>query len=318
MSSLHEFFLEWRRESNPWREAYREGGGTFERAFLLFFALFAVLNVLGALLGKRYGPPLTSRPGVIAATFHAAATSALSLQVLMSHGGPDEDYAPWQNRALPLSLAYFVANFFWYCIPRWDWPIAFHHLVMCVCHYPVGHDAGAVLAGAGDRSWVLWLSATGYTSEVATVLTNYRWYLIQTLEEDWVGFAVTNLLVALSWAGRVVLFAHLLIAEIIPRAPLYVERKQLLTYAIMVAGHAIIGVLLFFWILVMCRGGVGSLLTFKKREKGTSDASFSFGDESGQRKTTLSSSLSPSAKARAWVDGTMFNKSDAAAHTKTQ
>ena len=60
-------------------------------------------------------------------------------------------------------------------MPKGDGLILFHHLVMCVCHYPVGSGAGARLAGAGDARWVVWLSMMGYLSEVSNPLMNYRW-----------------------------------------------------------------------------------------------------------------------------------------------
>lgn len=194
----------------------------------------------------------------------------------------------WQRVALPLSLAYFAVDVYWYCLPTNDVLIAFHHFVMCFCHYPVGHDSGAVLAGAGDKEWVVWLSIAGYTSEISTVLMNYRWYLLQTLEEDWIGFAVVNVLVVFSWMARIVLFGYLLAFEIAPRFALFVEKKQLLTYVIMVLGHAVIGLLSCYWVSVMCRGGVRSLVTFqkrdnKKRKDGDSEGTaFCFGDDIGR------------------------------------
>lgn len=332
LTSLRDFFLEWRAESNPWRESYREGGGTFETIFLGFVALFVLLNWLGSVLGRKLGrplgPPLSRRPTVLAASFHSGSTSVIAIYLLLFRGDDDDDKGGrsvvWQRVALPLSLAYFVVDVYWYCLPTNDVLIAFHHFVMCFCHYPVGHDSGAVLAGAGDKEWVVWLSIAGYTSEISTVLMNYRWYLLQTLEEDWIGFAVVNVFVVLSWMARIVLFGYLLTFEIAPRFALYVEKKQLLTYVIMVVGHAVIGLLSCYWVRVMCRGGVRSLITFQKRDdkKQKGDDSegtpFSFGDDIGRdskgkeaEKRQVSSPHLVFKKgmeeAEAYVEGTLFD-----------
>merc|ERR1711862_462722 len=80
----------------------------------------------------------------------------------------------------------------------------------------------------GDPNWVTWLSVVGYTSEVSTALMNYRWYLINTLEEDWVGFGVTNVLTVLGWGGRVIMFTYLLVVEILPRYELYKSTNKCL------------------------------------------------------------------------------------------
>uniref|UniRef100_A0A7S2U7B6 TLC domain-containing protein n=1 Tax=Attheya septentrionalis TaxID=420275 RepID=A0A7S2U7B6_9STRA len=332
-SAFVEFWVEWKKESNPWREAYLEGGGTFERSMIMCCMGFAVLHFVATALGKKYGPPLSGRPTVLAATFHAGSTSILAIYVLWINRGKQEgeevDFSIWQQWALPLSLAYFVAEFFWYCVPRRDVLISVHHVIMCFCHYPVGHDAGAVLAGAGNPNWVLWLSAMGYTSELSSVLMNYRWYLLETLDSNWIGFGICNVLVALSWAGRVVLFGYLLVFEIAPLAPLYAEKKQLLTYVIMVFGHVVIGVLSMYWLRIMCRGGFKSLLVFKKKK--SSGGGFTFGADIGRDDDATEATTTTPTKAddttpvappmsprqlllqtgvnesRAYVNGTLFN-----------
>lgn len=355
--SPYEYYLEWRHESNPWKEAYRaeaaaaaaggggsSGGGdsgTFQRTFLIFLLLFAALNLMGQCFGKVYsGSPLSTRPTVLAGTFHALATAVLSTYLLLiappsaeEGEGLHYDWSLWQTVAIPLSLSYFAVDAIWYCLPRSDGLIFFHHVIMCFCHYPVINDAGATLAGAGDATFAVWLSIVGYTSEMSTCLMNYRWYLIQTLEKDWIGFAIVNVLVTLSWAYRIILFAYLLAWEIIPRTALYVEKKQLLTYVIMFTGHAVIGLLSLYWLRIMCRGGLKSLLTFKKKKRVDegSPAGFSFGDDIGREADTTCSRNKKSAcaalpahgsgriiqegieEARGWVDGTLFQAKDKSA-----
>ena len=189
----------------------------------------------GQFLGKRPESPLSARPTVLAGTFHALATSMISIYLLVVRPHEGEaptiiDWSMWQTVAIPLSLSYFAADAVWYCLPRSDGLIFFHHVIMCFCHYPIINRAGATLAGGGDATFSTWLSVIGYTSEVSTCLMNYRWYLLQTLDRDWIGFAIVNILVVISWAYRIVLFSYLLLWEIIPRTPQYVETKQLLTY----------------------------------------------------------------------------------------
>ena len=53
----------------------------------------------------------------------------------------------------------------------------------------------------------------GYLSEVSNPLMNYRWWLIHTLQEHWIGFAVVNVLIIVSFALRIVLMGYLLAFE---------------------------------------------------------------------------------------------------------
>ncbi len=191
--------------------------------------------------------------------------------------------------------------------------IFIHHCIMCFCHYPVAHEAGAALAGAGDVEWVTWLSIVGYTSEVATAIMNYRWYLINTLEENWIGFGIVNGVVVASWAGRVFMFTYLLIVEIFPRMPMYVEQQQMFTFSIMVFGHAGIGLLSLHWCIVMLKGGLKSLFVFKKKSKArvlNPQQGFSFADEVAGKDADQKTPLSPlkiiEEEAEAYKDGTIF------------
>lgn len=328
-----DFYREWRHESNPWREAHRsdaeEGGNKFLTSFLFFLVTFAALNALGKFIGKRRpDSPLSTRPTVLAGTFHALATSAISIYLLVARPSDDVrvsalsseptiDWSLWQAVAIPLSLAYFAADAVWYCLPRSDGLIFFHHVIMCFCHYPIINHAGATLAGGGDAPFSTWLSVVGYTSEVSTCLMNYRWYLLQTLEGDWIGFAVVNVLVVLSWSYRIVLFAYLLLWEIMPRTPQYVEKKQLLTYFIMFSGHAIIGALSIYWLSLMCKGGIKGLLTFrrKKRKKLPEVGGFSFGDDIGREGSVQDEKMGHGLiqqsvdEAKGYVEGTLFQSS---------
>jgi hypothetical protein len=307
--------------NNPWTECLLHGDFIFEKRFLMFSLGYILVGSLGNRIQRSYqaavrenpeSPPdargwksmIASRPTVIAATLHAISTSVLAVGVLIAYYGNrthdvDGPSSPWlyrgttdlihvwQRIGLPISLSYFVTDCYFYCLPRKDAIIFVHHCIMCFCHYPVSCAGGVTLSGAGDAEWATWLSIVGYTSEVSTALMNYRWYLINTLEENWVGFGIVNGFVVVSWAGRVILFAHLLIAEIFPRMFVFIEKGQLFTYAVMVFGHASIGLLSLHWCIVMCRGGLRSLFVFKKQKRPPGlnpQQGFSFAEEVGGRK----------------------------------
>ena len=252
-----------------------------------------LLNEAGRYIGQKYGGPLAARPTVLAGSFHAVATSVLALYVLLvrEDGTESNDgsvsmsrWSPWQHIGVPLSVSYFAMDTVYYCIPRKDMLILFHHAVVVFCHYPVMSSDGATLAGCGDPIWPLWISALGYTAEISTVLMNYRWYLLQTLEKQWIGFGINNILVLLSWTARVALYPYLLLVQILPRSGLYIERKQILCYFIMVLGHVIIWLLSLHWLSVMLSGGIRNLLLFSKKRPVSSkgDGGFSFGDDIGR------------------------------------
>ena len=307
--------------NNPWTECLLHVDSIFEKRFLLFSLGYVLVSLLGNWIQRSYhaavrenpeSPPdarswkslIASRPTVIAATIHAMSTSVVAVGILIAYYGNrmydvDGTSSPWSYRGttnlihvwqrvgLPISLSYFVTDSYFYCLPRRDVIIFVHHCIMCFCHYPVSCTGGALLSGAGDAEWATWLSVVGYTSEVSTAMMNYRWYLINTLEENWIGFGIVNGFVVISWAGRVILFTHLLIAEIFPRMSMFIEQGQLFTYAVMVFGHASIGLLSLHWCIVMCRGGLKSLFVFKKQTRPAvlhPRQGFSFAEEVGGKK----------------------------------
>jgi len=158
----------------------------------------------------------------------------------------------WQVVALPLSLSYFLVDMIFYCYPRRDYIISLHHIFVIIAMYPVGNDEGAMLFGGGDRNWTVLMSAIAYISEVSTVLMNYKWYLLRTLDGPWIGFTLVNICAALSWFARIIWYTYALFFEIIPRAPLYVEKKQLSAYLFMFAGDIFFGVLSAYWLKGVC------------------------------------------------------------------
>lgn len=336
--------------TNPWVECFLKGDLVFENRFLLYSIGYALVSIVGTWCQSSYhaaakanpeSPPdprsfkalIASRPTVIAATIHSVATSVIAVGILVAYYSNQDSETPWvlhegntnliriwQRVGLPISLSYFVMDSYFYCLPRKDLVIFIHHCIMCFCHYPVSHASGAVLAGAGSVEWVTWLSIVGYTSELSTAMMNYRWYLINTLEENWIGFGIVNAVVVVGWAGRVIMFSYLLFVEIFPRMHLYVESNQVFTYAVMVFGHAGIGLLSLHWCAVMCKGGLKSLFVFKKKERGALNPQqgFSFADEVGGRsdnETEQKASNGPlkviEDDAQAYTNGTIFGAQQA-------
>ena len=311
-----EFVGKYQTIQNPWTEGFLHGEGIFESWFIIYLLGYILVSFVGNWCHSSYhaavkknlttSPPdsrsikalIASRPTVIAATIHSVATSVIAVGILTSYYtnlNDDEVSNPWmygninlihvwQRVGLPISLSYFASDCYFYCLPRKDMIIFIHHCIMCFCHYPVGHESGAILAGAGDVQWVTWLSVVGYTSEISTAVMNYRWYLMNTLEKNWIGFGIVNGFVVASWAGRVVMFTYLLIKEIFPRYQMYVDQQQMFTYTVLVLGHVGIGLLSLHWCIVMCKGGIKNIFIFKKKERKNvlnSQQGFSFAEEVG-------------------------------------
>jgi hypothetical protein len=303
--------------NNPWIECFSNGELIFETRFLIYSLGYCLLAYIGNTCQKSYvkshvdavkrnepknnNSPIdhrslkaliASRPTVIAATVHSVITSIISCGILCIYylqGTQSWTYnginllAIWQTVGLPISISYFLTDCYFYCLPRKDALIFVHHIIMVLCHYPVVHNSGAILGGAGNIEWVIWLSIIGYTSEVSTAVMNYRWYLINTLEENWIGFGITNAFVAASWGMRVVMFTYLLVYQIFPRKVDYVAQNQLLSYYVIVFGHAAIGLLSLHWCIVMLRPGLKNLFVFKKKKVKPIEEvmahGFSFADE---------------------------------------
>jgi len=338
--------------TNPWVESFLQGEFIFESRFLLYSVGYIIVSIFGNWCQSSYhaaakanpkSPPsptsikslIASRPTVIAATIHSVATSVIAVGILVlyynhNNNNNQDSSSPWlyqynetttinlihvwQRVGLPISLSYFVTDCYFYCLPRKDMVIFIHHCIMCFCHYPVGNEYGASLAGVGDVEWVTWMSIVGYTSEVSTAVMNYRWYLINTLEKNWIGFGIVNGFVVASWAGRVILFTTLLIKEIFPRYQMYIDHQQLFTYAVLIFGHAGIGLLSLHWCIVMCKGGIKSLFVFKKKKRPTvlnPQQGFSFAEEVGGGSGSNQSS-NPlkiiEEEAEAYKDGTIFTE----------
>jgi len=241
-----------------------DGEHSYEHRIGKALALYLITHFLMLRLRRFVGPTLSTRPTVVCGTIHAVGT-ALAASVLLVM----RDYgAAWQRAVLPFSIAYFLADVLWYCLPARDLTMSLHHLVMIGCHYPIGEINGALVAGAGDSSWCIWLSMIGYLSEWTTALLNMRWLLAHSYPEHRCIFTMVSGLLLVTYFYRLLLFPYLLIFEIIPRYSMYSTHQQVLTFFIMILGHLIVLQLSIQWAAVIFKCGVVRFLNIVPKAKG--------------------------------------------------
>jgi hypothetical protein len=297
MDAWSDFIRGWLEASNPWRAAFTDGSNELEVRTLCMFVFFITLHVTMMFLKKRglLGDVLASRPTFVANNCHCCVVAPLAVYLLWKNyykeGKTVEDYELWQQVGIPITLAYFMGDVVWYCIPAklsplstapsWDFLILFHHITMLACHYPTGSLAGATLCGAGDPLWSIELSCLGYLCEVSNPLMNYRWWLMQTLQKHRIDFSVTVVLLVASFVARVALLFLLIFIYILPMFGKFMAEKQVFIYIVCVAGHAVIMVLSMYWLKVLTRGGLSRMLTYVPPAK-KSRGSFTFGTDMGR------------------------------------
>lgn len=304
--TVAEFWREWAETSNPWRAAWYDGDDSLELRIAQFLAFFVALHVAMLTMKKwgLLGQVLASRPTLVANHLHCTTVSSLAVYLLAGAGEESLDaYSLWQTVGIPMSVAYFIGDVFWYVIPgrysplsssrSFDGLIFFHHVVMIACHYPVASPQGAALCGAGSALWATRLSLLGYLCELSNPLMNYRWWLMQTLESHRVDFSVVVVLLFASFALRIGLLAYLLAAVILPKAALFVEAKQVFIYAMCVTGHAVILLLSLYWLHVLTKAGMKRMLIFVPQKK-PAGGGFTFGADMGRKQKS-----GPQAKAKA-------------------
>ena len=118
----------------------------------------------------------------------------------------------------------------------------------------------------------------GYLAELSNPLLNIRWWLMQTLESHSVAFPVVNILVVLSFVGRIILFPYLIVNNVLPRFGEFKKHQQLLAFALCVMGNLIICLMSLHWLKLLFSRGVGGLLKFRKQKK-KAGASFTFAED---------------------------------------
>lgn len=120
----------------------------------------------------------------------------------------------------------------------------------------------------------------GYLAELSNPLLNIRWWLMQTLETHSVAFPVVNILVVLSFVGRIILFPYLIVNNVLPRFGDFKKHQQLLAFALCVMGNLIICLMSLHWLKLLFSRGVSGLLTFRKqKKKKKAGAGFTFAED---------------------------------------
>ena len=155
----------------------------------------------------RLGPRLATRPGwgfvksrpvIIEVAVHNLLVGGMAL-LCFTGAVPIEWHSQW---AIPAMLAHMVYELCTYCWTARDLGVAVHHAAVVATHFPgMCTVAGMRSAGAGldDPLWLTRMSAVVALTELANLQLNYRWYLIQTLEEDCLLFRVHSLLLLIGW-----------------------------------------------------------------------------------------------------------------------
>lgn len=268
--------------ADAWSAAFFDQNSEYELWIIVCLFLWLTLHEVAKKIGKNAGPPLSNRPTLIANSLHCVTTGFAALYLVLQPADT-RNYAFWQRKILPFSLSYFMADFIWYCIPQGDLLISAHHLVMISCHYPVGEPASALMCGAGNWKWAVWLSMVGYLSELSNPLLNIRWWLMQTLDKSTYRFSFINTLVVLSFIARIILFPYLIWNHLIPRYEDFVREQQLLAFGLATLGMVVICLMSAHWLMLLFGKGIPGLLFFKKRVT-QQGGGFSFGEDMEREK----------------------------------
>ncbi|CAE8612513.1 unnamed protein product [Polarella glacialis] len=137
---------------------------------------------------------------------HALGTSAASIwtvQALLRGGAAadPEAVARLWSWALAYSQGYFIADGIYNALSEHGetW-VLWHHAWMTLAHHPIGAlSRGCMLMGCGDCSLAVWLSATGYLSEISTVFLNIRWFQHRWLRQHSIWYTINMILVLVTY-----------------------------------------------------------------------------------------------------------------------
>lgn len=170
---------------SPFKVALLETGTQHE----LLIAASAVVHIVATLIVLRLSKNswVTARlrtketPKMAACLFaayvvgfvHATIVSVASVLVVVY-----ERYEIWPV-TIAFSIGYFISDFIFYALPTRQLVMVIHHVVMIVGHYPTMEMPAAVLYGAGDAHMIIWLSATGYLTEISNLFLDVRWFQLK-------------------------------------------------------------------------------------------------------------------------------------------
>eukprot|EP00808_Paulinella_micropora_P000982 g57114.t1 len=237
-----DFWEQWQRESNPWREAFLrvEENTHIELRILGFFLLFSLLHAAVLFNRALLGEALSSRPTVFASALHICTMLFFVVYLLLLDTERQEVQllGLWRTWAVPFSLAYFANDTLWYGLRRNDGLVLFGNLLMVFSMYPLTSTAGADLCGAGDALWALRISIRAYLwPEVSNLLMLYRWYLLETLNRSNLSLVLVNIALVCSLCVSALTTAYQLSYVVLPRAPFFVDNTHVFTLLGIVIAH---------------------------------------------------------------------------------
>eukprot|EP00929_Paragymnodinium_shiwhaense_P087186 TRINITY_DN4745_c0_g1_i2.p1 TRINITY_DN4745_c0_g1~~TRINITY_DN4745_c0_g1_i2.p1 ORF type:complete len:322 (-),score=49.10 TRINITY_DN4745_c0_g1_i2:109-930(-) len=260
--------------------ALQEGMDGYLQRVAAWIAFFVAVHYASVLAAKR-SPLLASRVTVVGATFHGCLTGWLAVAICCGF----VDISWWPSLGLPVSLAYLCTDIMFYCIPKLDFAITGHHLVMIFCHLTSGTRAGAEIAGAGDYMWSQQLSVAGYLSELANPFLNTRWYLLKVLNHHHPIYTLNSIVLLLTWiGGRIVVLSMLVLFRILPRFNDFAERGIYDCFFVCVAGHLLILAMSLDWMMKFFRGGFVNFFIFNP--DGSSNFNPNFNGKEGGKKAS--------------------------------
>eukprot|EP00039_Didymoeca_costata_P019771 m.338870 g.338870 ORF g.338870 m.338870 type:complete len:284 (+) comp18572_c0_seq1:213-1064(+) len=253
---------------SPWHVLFSDPSHQFEWRVAVYMLLFLVFHFVVIYISPNWKNPIAERPTVVAGQVHAIITT-LGAGVILYAG---VDYYPiWGEHLIPFSCAYFMCDIIWFAIPNSAVVIFIHHLLISLCHCPLGVEKAALSIGLGDKNFCYWLSMVGYLAEFTTATTNVRWWITKTRKEHSIFFFTISALTLAGWIARIFMFAYLVIFELYPRIPAYKEKGYLSTISIALAGHIGTMLLSVYWVRVMLRKGVKSALVYRDLKRTESE-----------------------------------------------
>eukprot|EP00040_Diaphanoeca_grandis_P040920 m.262268 g.262268 ORF g.262268 m.262268 type:complete len:270 (-) comp45002_c0_seq1:10-819(-) len=227
--------------------------------FVFMFALINVVTTTSFMLTRF--PTLKLRPTYPASLVHATGSSFAPVAYFCGFVGLNV----WHEFSLPLSMAYFITDFFVYCIPNKDVLMVIHHLVMIVCHITVGTEIGATCSGGGDIELVRQLSIAGYMAELPNILLTTRWIIMKTnaLGNYPVMFALHNLVLLLTFIGtRLFWFYYVIVYMCLPTYDYFVDAGLFDVFCMLMGGYIVIFIMSIGWLVLLLRGGLKAYFVF--------------------------------------------------------
>ena len=264
------------------------GDPAFELMVMGWLAALLLLQRLVLLLAHR--PPvsplkaeLVKRPTVVPVTVHSLVVTLCAVAVILPPGQPTVALQPWgvhlwRRGVLPFSTAYWLFDIYNYCWPKQDALIALHHVIILLCNYPVGDNAGIAVASAQLPACnFVMMSTNGYVLEATTFLLYIRWFLTHHLQGHHWAYSLNNTLLLFSWVSIRLLYApFFLYSHLWETCPVF--RNGALLSGLSVVAYVLMIVMSAVWLLQMLKNGIADFLVLRRCE-GTLGAVPAFGSK---------------------------------------